>query len=133
LELLLERTHDDQQHHAPVILASTASDQVANSTYLWIGALVGAITVACFVLAAVKALRKQGADAERLENRLQSIEKNLKPNGKDTQGVGDIVARTEDAIGELAAKLERHLGASDEAHANLRAAINRKQDKRSAT
>lgn len=119
------------------MLFADQSAQVANTSYLWIYALIGLITLAGFVFAAVKALRKQGADAERLENRLQSIERNLKPNGLDTEQVGDVVKRTENAVGdltstveELSAKLERHLGASDEAHANLRAAINRKQDKR---
>jgi predicted negative regulator of RcsB-dependent stress response len=120
-------------------VASNAAASVANSSYLVIYAVIGVVTLVGFGFAAFKAIRKQGADAERLENRLQSIERNLKPNGLDTEQVGDVVKRTENAVGdltstveELSAKLERHLGASDEAHANLRAAINRKQDKRGA-
>lgn len=107
--------------------------QVANSAFLWIGALVGLITLVGVVITVSKFFKQQGASAERLENRLQSIEKQLKPNGLDTEQVGDVVKRTENAVNNLSSdvselsekldqhgtKLDQHIGAEAEARQQI--------------
>lgn len=108
-----------------------ASAQVANTSYLWIWVIIGVFTVIGFGFGAFKWIRQTGIDAAKLENRLASIEKQLKPNGLDTEQVGDVVKRTENAVNELTAKLNQHIGAEAEAREQMQRQIDRKQDKES--
>lgn len=112
---------------------------VVNTTSLWIWAAVGVITLIGGGYALYKAIRRQGAaDAERkdrdqgIDRRLKAIEKNLSPNGLNTNGVGDVVGRVELALTETNSKLDQYIGANENAHRAMRAAIRRKQDKEKA-
>ncbi len=116
-----------------------ASASIANTSYLALWGVLGFLYLLGMAFAAVRYWRKQGARDAKIDEvldsttgamvRLAAIEKNLKPNGLNTQGVGDVVARTEIAVGELSTKLDQHIGASDEVHASLRRELAGKQNK----
>ena len=80
---------------------------------------------------------------DTVTGQLAALRQAMKPNGKDTQEIGDIAARTEDKIDELTTKvgglstrvddtnrkLDQHIGAADEKERQLRAALDRKADR----
>lgn len=106
-----------------------ASAQLANTTYLWIWVVIGIVTIAGSAVAVYKWAKQQGVKDEAMDNRLELIEKQLKPNGLNTDQVGDVVKRTENAVGELGSKLDQHIGAELQARREMWRAINGKQNK----
>ena len=124
----------------PIIFATQAS--VANASYLWVYVLIGVVTLVGFAVASGRWLRRQGVRDAALNAlidpdtgvmvQLAEIRKNLQPNGKNTQGVGDIVARTEEAVAKVDRTVNRHIGSCIQAHEDLQRQIDRKQDKEAA-
>lgn len=127
-------------------LAIAAAVQTANMTYLVIYAVLGLIGLVTAGYGLNKWNRKQAVREAKLDGlidpetgvmaRLAAIEKNLSPNGKDTQGVGDIAARIEDlakktnrGVAALRSRLDQHIGECKNEHAHLREELDRKQDK----
>jgi hypothetical protein len=67
---------------------------------------------------------------------LEDLQRSMRPNGLNTNQLGDIAKRTEETVIQLretVTKLNdgfrRHQGESDQIHRNLREAIDRKQDR----
>lgn len=96
------------------MIAATPPPGFDATSSLWIWWIVGFVTLIGAGLSAVRWLRGQGADAARLEARLAAIEKALRPNGLNTNEIGDVVARTEAKLDALDSKLDRHIGAQEE-------------------
>lgn len=94
-------------------------EQAANTAYLWVWVGIGVITLIGFGITAFRWVRKSGADAAKLEARLASIETAIRPNGKDTQQLGDIAARTEEKLDALDSKLDRHIGSQEEVNKQM--------------
>lgn len=100
-----------------------ASAQALNTTYLWAGIIVSVVALGTGLLTLAKGVRtwaaneaKQRANIEmvpELVKRMTAIEKAIKPNGKDTQQIGDIAARVEEKIDKLDSKLDRHIGGAE--------------------
>jgi hypothetical protein len=103
-----------------------------NTTSLWLYLVLGLITVGTLLWGGIKLIRQQGAEEVRkkdrddklnetvvalhtnltnLESNVQAIEKNLKPNGLNTERLGDIAKRTENAVSSLTSKMDQHIGA----------------------
>jgi hypothetical protein len=127
------------------VLASSTAD-VANSAYLWIYILIGLVTLlgSGGAVGLYRAAKKQGVRDQQfdlvikavlpdengkggLTNRLSALDRQLdeikheqKPNGGNTQRLGDIAKRSEGKIDALSTKLDQHIGQSTEVHADIR-------------
>lgn len=99
--------------------------QVANTTYLLVYIVVGVATIVGLGFAGARWLRNSGAAEARLNSRLDSLERLMKPNGLDTDELGDMVKRTEHKVDAIATKLDQHIGSSDQVHRDLWRAIRR--------
>ena len=71
----------------------------------------------------------QSAQVGRVAAQVADLQRSMRPNGLDTDQLGDIAKRTEKKVIELADSFNRHLGASEEIHRTLREDIARKQDR----
>lgn len=83
----------------------------------WLLVGVGTLTLCAGWVAHDRAETRRDA---QVQGRLQAIEEQLKPNGLNTDQVGDIAKRTERSVGRLAERfegvaerLDRHLGYSE--------------------
>lgn len=112
------------------MLAATTLPEAVNTTYLLVYVVIGAATLIGFAVAAARWLRRQGAAEARLNVRLDTLERALKPNGLDTDQIGDMVKRTENKVDAITSKLDQHIGASDQVHRELWRAVRSKEDKR---
>lgn len=54
------------------------------------------------------------------DRKLDEIAREAKPNGGNTQRLGDIAKRTERKVDDLGTKLDQHIGQSEEVHSDLR-------------
>jgi hypothetical protein len=133
-----------------LIAAAHPSDQVANATYLWLWVLVGALTLIGSGIGAVRWLRNQGrADGERAAEAaevkrilseqgamLKRLMAAVKPNGLDTDFLGDMAKRTEIKMDQLivdvkeqGSKLDSHLGDSGRAEREIWRELKKKVDR----
>jgi hypothetical protein len=51
---------------------------------------------------------------------LATIKRSISPNGLNTQSLGDVAARVERDVKSIRTQLDRHVGASDETHREIR-------------
>lgn len=75
---------------------------------------------------------QDGAMNKRLDEvtrRLDRQDRSMRSNGLDTNQVGDIAKRTENAVKKLQESFDRHVGANDQEHKSIWRALRLKQDK----
>lgn len=112
-----------------MIVAAGSPPVGASSLSLWLWVAVAVGTLIGFAYGAYRYARQSGAAAERLEGRLSAIERAMKPNGLDTDQIGDMMKRTEAMVEKLSGKLDQHIGAEAESRKEIWRAIDRKQDR----
>jgi hypothetical protein len=124
------------------------------TTFTAIGVLAAAATIITLLMTGWKVIRdgvaadtRRIAEAEAqakqvaaLQVQIEQISRLITPNGKDTDGIGDTVARIEDAVTaqgktltnqgktleEMGTSFQHHLVASEQEHMNMWKAINKK-------
>jgi hypothetical protein len=126
----------------------TSQDSTATYNIVWV--LIGVATLVGFGIGAVRWIRNQGkADAERTsaeaevrrrldvqDSALARLETAIKPNGLDSQELGDIAKRTENKVDALVlkldatvTKLDKHIGAAEIEEREIWREIHKKADK----
>lgn len=61
---------------------------------------------------------KDRLDAQ--DRKLDDIQREARPNGGNSQRLGDIAKRTEKKVDDLGSKFDQHIGQSEEVHSELR-------------
>ena len=118
------------------LLAVSASASASDGIYLVFFVIGSVIAIITALWGGVKLIRKQAAEEarqaskdEQRDAQLAELKKLIKPNGLNTEGIGDIAKRTEIAVRELASKLDQHMGAEKRDREDIWNAIERKQDR----
>jgi hypothetical protein len=130
-----------------VILADTQAS--LNTSYLWVYIVLGAISIVGGgggLVAFIKWLKNQTLRDGKIDDMLDpktgamallaqhgmvlaDLQRSMRPNGLNTDQLGDIAKRTEHAVDRLEENFNQHKGESDAVHKQLRKDIDRKQDR----
>lgn len=121
------------------MILAVQTAETLNSTYLAAGIIVAVIAIVTAGAAIWRSVKAGIAKEERekalldlvpkLSDRIGGLERKLTPNGLDTEQVGDVVKRTENAVRDIRSRLDQHIGASETTHEQMWRVINRKQDR----
>lgn len=121
---------------------------VANASYLWVYIVLGIVGLVGTggLVGLVRWVKAQAVRDSKIDalldpdkgvmallgtqgKQLGDLQRSMRPNGLDTDQLGDIAKRTEREVGKLRDEFSKHVGASDEVHRALREDIDRKQDR----
>jgi hypothetical protein len=120
-----------------------------NKDYLWVYIVVGIVGLVGVggIVGFVRWLKTQAVRDSKIDElidpakgvmaqmrehgkQLADLQRSMRPNGLDTDQLGDIAKRTEREVVRLRADFSKHLGSSEEIHRELREKIAKKQDRR---
>jgi hypothetical protein len=74
-------------------------------------------------------LKPLRTEVMELRTEILAVRKSISPNGLNSDELGDMVKRTENGVKRMDQTLNRHIGASEEAHTAIWRAIRLKADK----